>query len=204
MQRRIFGLVCSIMPFFLIADMPTGHQEQAVQAQTSTETAITPQSTNSESNRVQTTIFSGLSEAEKSAMGIDKLTQNQLILLDDWIKHNKSYKNKYANKPKHPTLDASITESKENGRFLTLSNGMQIEITGSGRKKSPTWKADDLVRLEQAYKKGWIKITQVSTGQKARAKILSGEFKDVPQSSSTTPEKQTTSNEPIASPQDIK
>lgn len=131
-----------------------------------------------------TSPLSALSQEEKEAMGLDKLTQEQLDKLTAWIKQKYEKGVSYASTKAQPAVvDTAIKELKDEGRYLTLENGMQVEVTGSGRKQATNWKAADAIRVEQGSKKGWVKITHIPSGTRARCKVLAGQLQAVDQKS---------------------
>lgn len=149
-MKKLLALVtCSYLPFILVADDATAPQKSSQ-------------------------IFSNLSDSDKTALGLDKLTPDQMNKLENWVENHKSKK---SNKVPRASVDLTLTSTAESGKFLTLSNGMQVEVMGSGRKKSPSFKVNDKLHVEEGYKKGWVKITNSTSGVHVRAKILSGDMK---------------------------
>lgn len=172
----------------LLATSPAFSVDEAPKtATTATDTAAvkptaaqtTPAKPKSASPKNSSTPLSSLSQEDKAAMGLDKLTQEQIDRLSTWFKQLMEKGSKPAAQKSAPIqIDTTIKETKEEGRYLTLATGMQIEVTGSGRKKCSTWKVDDAIRVEQGSKKGWVKLTHIPSGTRARCKILAGEMKN--------------------------
>jgi len=67
--------------------------------------------------------------------------------------------------------NSSVQETIEEGKYLVVDNGLTYKIPTPLRKKTCNWKQGDLLRVEDTRKAGWIRITNLISGEFVLCKI---------------------------------
>lgn len=107
--------------------------------------------------------FEKMSEEEKKATGVDKLSPEEQTALESWLQANKEASEK-APIAKETTNELEII-SIEDGSEITLSNGETYTIASSYRKKVKKWKKGDKIHLIASKKANSFKIEHVDLDQ---------------------------------------
>jgi outer membrane biosynthesis protein TonB len=69
------------------------------------------------------------------------------------------------------TANSTVQDTLEEGKYLVVDNGLTYKIPTPLRKKTSNWKQGDLLRVEDTKKAGWIRITNLISGEFVLCKI---------------------------------
>jgi hypothetical protein len=108
-----------------------------------------------------------MNDIEIKACGIEKLSKEEKLALNAWIE---------AQIPKvqevqKPNLgEYEITDVEALGQFITLSNGLHVNVHARSRKRTMAWKKGEKVRLVEPNRARSFKLTNLSKKQTVSAK----------------------------------
>lgn len=67
--------------------------------------------------------------------------------------------------------EATITENRDGGKFLTLDNGQTFEVPTVLKRKAANWQLGDKVVVEKGSGEHWYKLYNETRNEKMRARI---------------------------------
>lgn len=115
-------------------------------------------------------VFESMSDAEKKACGIEKLSSDEKTALQTWFAAKTALKSQAAVGDKIEHGSFTITEVIELGHYVKLDNGLSYDIYSRSRKKTMAWKVGDTIELVEPVKRKSYKLTNKSKKQTVAAK----------------------------------
>lgn len=108
--------------------------------------------------------FCAMTPEDREKTGITKLTAKEQDALVNWWNLRKSI-------PSHAiSQEFTISEIKENGKSIVLSDGSRISFASSERKKTSKWAVGDAVGTMASGRKGSLTLYHMASGQKVKGK----------------------------------
>lgn len=65
----------------------------------------------------------------------------------------------------------AITETREDGKFVVLENGVVYKVPTMLRRKSASWKKGDVLTVDATKKTGWFRLRNTRTNEHVLAQI---------------------------------
>jgi hypothetical protein len=106
--------------------------------------------------------FDQMTLDERKKTGIEKLSQEERLFLEQWIKSPGKERPKGLRRAVFIT-EMAIAKFLEEGKFIAVENGDLFEVNSHYQKKIKEWKIGDKVRIYQSKKPVWFKFEHVQT-----------------------------------------
>jgi hypothetical protein len=109
--------------------------------------------------------FSSMTSAELTKTGIAKLTlEEQEALTKWWYQHKASPHRQHVNK------EVTVTAMRDDGKYVTFSDGSTLSFSSDKRKKTSQWAVGDTIGIGENGRKGAVTLYHMASGAKVKGK----------------------------------